>query len=539
MASKVIQNNESIVPFFGDRISFIRGLDPLGLQNSSDATFSQLLPGLNNVTGRIRYYSFYSWLFDVYSKEIGSTNPEDQKQFIRRAEFIIALASQYIDGDASSIPGSNYAKQEIIVKGNVQHNLQEGTFKEDGSTRETYWNYGTGAFGQYYLGSLRDIGIISERNNELGVFVRTNNREDNSVSGEELAEAFDKNISLLNKNLFLKCISTGSISESQLNELLPDFDLTIIPNDTDEQRLLIKMLLQKDFPLRIEETPKTLRNQTIKHLLDFIKSNEGDFSDRIFVYNCFNNKGKIQTIKDECLMGWYYYQFNEFWHFSNTSIFNGTLAYLEKISDPNWYPLSHLVKEVTNLVTAKLIEINLAADEETTVEEVLISLSKNTDIYDYLELTSKSMVSDKVTYALLLMFTLYIKNREQLVDLKIYAERNQMAKDGEGTGYFITQFESKKEVAIQKFVHEYLYLNIIYRHQYVAFRKIGNGTQSTQKFIIEDNYIRYLGNFEAAYTGPRVGRLISFLKDLDIISNENKLTSRGELLTTELCSSND
>ena len=52
MASKVILNNESIVPFFGDRISFIRGLDPLGLQNSSDATFSQLLPGLNNVTGK-------------------------------------------------------------------------------------------------------------------------------------------------------------------------------------------------------------------------------------------------------------------------------------------------------------------------------------------------------------------------------------------------------------------------------------------------------------------------------------------------------
>lgn len=539
MPSKVIQNNESIVPFFGDRISFIRGLDPLGLQNTSDATFSQLLPGLNNVTGRIRYYSFYSWIFDVYSKVIGSTNPEDQKQFIRRAEFIIALASQYIEGDASSIPGSNYAKQEIIFKGNVQHNLQEGTFNEDGSTEKTYWNYGTGAFGQYYLGSLRDIGIISERDNHIGVYVRTNKREDNSISGEELAEAFESNISPSIKSLFLKCISEGIISDNQLKDLLPEFDLTTIPKDSDEQSLLIKLLLQKDFPLRIEETPKTLRNQTIKHLLDFIKTNEGDFSDRIFVYNCFDNKGKVQSSEDECLMGWYYYQFNEFWHFSNTSIFNGTLAYLEKISDPNWYPLSHLVKEVTNLVTTKLIQINLAADEETTVEEVLINLSKNTNIYDYLELTTRSILSDKVTYAFLLMFSLYVENSEQLVDLKTYAESNQVAKDGEGTGYFITQFESKKGMAFQKFVYDYIYLNIIYRHQYVAFRKIGGGTQSTQKFIIEDHYIRYLGNFEAGYTGPRIGRLIAFLKDLDIISNENNLTSKGELLITELQGTND
>jgi hypothetical protein len=302
---------------------------------------------------------------------------------------------------------------------------------------------------------------------------------------------------------------------------------------------LIKLLLQKDSPLRIEETPKTLRNQTIKHLLDFIKINEGDFSDRIFIYNCFDKKGKVQTGEDECLMGWYFYQFNEFWHFANTSIFNGTLAYLEKISDPNWYPLSHLVKEVTNKVIEKFIELTIAKDNETTVDEVLITLSSNSNIYECLELTTKSILSDKVANAFLLMFALYIDNREQLVDLKTFAESNQVAKDGEGTGYFISQFDSKKSLAIQKFVYDYIYLNIIYRHQYVAFRKIGGGSQSTQKFIIEDNYIRYLGNFEAGYTGPRIGRLIAFLKDLDIISNENRLTSKGELLTAELQSTND
>ena len=51
-----VKNNQSIVPFFSERMNFFRGLDPLGIQNTSDSTFSILLPGLNNVTGRIRYY---------------------------------------------------------------------------------------------------------------------------------------------------------------------------------------------------------------------------------------------------------------------------------------------------------------------------------------------------------------------------------------------------------------------------------------------------------------------------------------------------
>ena len=99
MSQKVVKNNQSIVPFFSERMDFIRGLDPLGLQNTSDSTFSILLPGLNNVTGRIRYYSFYSWLLDQYSKNIGSTNPKDQRKFIRTAEYIIALSSHFYKGD--------------------------------------------------------------------------------------------------------------------------------------------------------------------------------------------------------------------------------------------------------------------------------------------------------------------------------------------------------------------------------------------------------------------------------------------------------
>ena len=82
--SNILRDSKSFAPFLSKKLSFVRGLDPLGLSNTSDATFSMLLPGLNNVTGRIRYYSFYCWLLSQYEQlEV----KKEQRFFIRKAEY--------------------------------------------------------------------------------------------------------------------------------------------------------------------------------------------------------------------------------------------------------------------------------------------------------------------------------------------------------------------------------------------------------------------------------------------------------------------
>ena len=46
------------------------GLDPLGMQNTSVGLYQKLLPGISNVTLRIRYYGFYAWLSSIYADRI-------------------------------------------------------------------------------------------------------------------------------------------------------------------------------------------------------------------------------------------------------------------------------------------------------------------------------------------------------------------------------------------------------------------------------------------------------------------------------------
>lgn len=528
MAEKVIRNNQSLVPFFGERLSFIRGLDPLGLQNTSDATFSMLLPGLNNVTRRIRYYSFYCWLLDEYSKQIGSTNPKEQQQFIRRAEYIIALASSYFETDVSSIPGSLYANKQITKDLNTVHSLLAGTFQENGSTTNTYWKYPLGAFGQYYFGSLSDIGLVSRRDNNVGIYVRSNSRGNEFVSGEALATSFDANIGIQAKVLFFDCIKKGEISEAQLMALLPNFNLTQVPSDTDEQKLLLRLLLQKDYPLRIEEEPNAHRNATIKYLLEYVKSYTDAFSDRAFIYQCYANKGMVNGDTQPTILGWYYYQFNEYWHYANTTIFNGTLAYLENTAGPNWQPLKPFLDEVTRQITEELKKLNFISSENDTLASLLSGFKP--DEQAYLNACANHQSIIRATNGFLLMFSQYLNQRNELIVLKEYAELNDLGKDGEGTNYFMNEFATKTVIPIEQYIFEYLYKHIIYRHQYVALRKMRGGTQSTQKFIIEDHHIRYLGNFEAGFTGPRIGNLISYLKDLGAIALDNILTESGEKL---------
>ena len=52
------------------------GLDPLGLQTGSVNIYQRLLPGISNVTLRMRYYGLYAWLADTYAKQVGDEHKE-------------------------------------------------------------------------------------------------------------------------------------------------------------------------------------------------------------------------------------------------------------------------------------------------------------------------------------------------------------------------------------------------------------------------------------------------------------------------------
>ncbi len=63
-----------------------RGLDHLGVQAPCINMYSQLLPGVTNVTNRARYFSFYPWLIWRLSRRSESMTVEEFRQAVRRAD---------------------------------------------------------------------------------------------------------------------------------------------------------------------------------------------------------------------------------------------------------------------------------------------------------------------------------------------------------------------------------------------------------------------------------------------------------------------
>lgn len=66
----------SKVPFMGESIKKNAGLNQLGMHSSGEQLFNKLLPGLNNVSSRIRYCSFYCWLFSRFHEGIEKVSNE-------------------------------------------------------------------------------------------------------------------------------------------------------------------------------------------------------------------------------------------------------------------------------------------------------------------------------------------------------------------------------------------------------------------------------------------------------------------------------
>src|SRR4051794_15123916 len=88
------------------------GLDPLGMQNSSINLYQRLLPGVSNVTLRVRYYGFYAWLAALYAKRSGNTDLKNWQKFVRRAEALYALAAQRRGGEGG-MAGILWAQSEL------------------------------------------------------------------------------------------------------------------------------------------------------------------------------------------------------------------------------------------------------------------------------------------------------------------------------------------------------------------------------------------------------------------------------------------
>jgi len=226
----------------------LRGRDPLGVQAINIHLYSVLIPGITNVTDRLRYYSFFPWVLKTYKNE---NIKLDFVPFLRRAEFLFSIITNYHHRDqvgwSGHMVGTMVMGQAFSeLSENKKITLSKYTGLEEGGQR--YFKNRLGGFGQYYLGVLVAMAILKRKEElEFSLYPR----------GSDLATAFQVGGS---KDQFLSCILNDKVTTKDLEILQNDFCACNLKRNSAEYKLLADYLKGQDDPY-VQEQQSTFRRR--------------------------------------------------------------------------------------------------------------------------------------------------------------------------------------------------------------------------------------------------------------------------------------
>ncbi|GAB2777997.1 hypothetical protein HNQ93_001716 [Hymenobacter luteus] len=524
MPTAVLTKGKALVPFLGDKLSFIRGLDLLGLQITSEATYTILLPGLTNVTNRIRYYGFNCWLLQEYALRVGEVDPESQQDFVRRAELLVAILVRHIDRSAINIPGSEFADKLIDQNTGAPYRLDEGADTRANGNAGTYWKARLGALGQYYAGSLRALGLIGTSAHHEKLLVRTS-RQVGRLTGEELANEFAHDIPADIQELFLSSVKRGRLNPNDIKTLAAYFDLSRLRRNGAEQVAYLSMLTGADYPALHTETPSYHRLTSLRLLLAHMQQHQPEYPWVSFLINNYDSQG--DGTDEPTRRGWYYYQLNEYWQFASSSVLEALLRRLEAV--PGGY--AYLPNFLTQFTQEVLEQMAPDLPSQPTLDDLLTTIhqtgSEEEDFVD--ECLAAQTDQDpplQAAAAFGLLGSIYQRNLPHLPQLREYAQPLGLLREGNFLAYaeLLTQY---RDWPLGQFIQHFIYHDVIVRHQYVAMRKMGGGHQSTLKFEIEGEWVRCLDTIQARFSTPRLNILLQMAIDLGLLNDDHILTARG------------
>jgi hypothetical protein len=244
----------------------IKGQDQLGSQAPCEMTYSQLLPGITNVTERARYFSFYTWVAWSFEHRLKSLGTDEYLEYYRRADCLFTLIAAYdaaelgrvrpaerMVGRLKLVPALNRLKEE----GSLQ--LSDYATQEDNGRR--YFQNAMGGLGQYYAGPLMELGLCMRSSS--GPWIQYS-----KVSGAHLAETLEKGLPSTD---FWKSVERDVITTDTLVKLQDFAPRRLKIGSPEHQRLLDIMLGKQDAHTSDFEASSAERRKSLGLILHLAK----------------------------------------------------------------------------------------------------------------------------------------------------------------------------------------------------------------------------------------------------------------------------
>ncbi|HEX8145047.1 MAG TPA: hypothetical protein VF553_20950 [Pyrinomonadaceae bacterium] len=192
----------------------IKGLDHLGVRAPCENLYAQLVPGITNVTDRARYFSFYPWLIWAVERHAGRLKALPFFQILRRADCLytlIAARHQARIEESKQLHGAMIGAITLfpaLLRLADGERLRLTRYATTEAEPERYFKNKLGGLGQYYLGTLREAGVLV---GDLRTGVKYTPER-----GLVLAQAFERGI---DRERFFEVLESDNVKIDVLDEL--------------------------------------------------------------------------------------------------------------------------------------------------------------------------------------------------------------------------------------------------------------------------------------------------------------------------------
>jgi hypothetical protein len=465
------------------------------MQASGVGFYQTLLPGISNVTLRVRYYGYYAWLSKMYAKRIGDTDPARWQKLVRRAEAFYSLVAE-AQGNETGIAGITWAGRALEESGRAGR-ISFADASDPGSETK-YLRQAWGAYGAAYGSQLYEIDIFAESNgHEIPV--------PSDIVGDRLADAFAASIGDTADRWF-DTLERGYVDTADLKSFgigLP----SRIPADSLERAIYVDLLFNK---ANLDKLGHEMRRKTLLLILAISKRHGRAPSVSelrwIFYSGVLPDGSRFEPDTGELrehLVKWRLYHANDLLHVAYEALLKFSLEVLG--THPAGVRFDALVKECVRRFNGTREDHSTgwsAFVDSVDVDDLTIDQDKCSSLLYYSDSTRVGgavMALDALELlAVLLRRTESLRDEVEaafgLLDSSVF---RSLASE-------IRFLDQLKDLPVQRVVEDLLKQRVMKRHMWVAMRKLRYQRDYTFLFDSDEGRLRLRDTDGPVLTNPRL-----------------------------------
>ncbi|MCI9882179.1 MULTISPECIES: hypothetical protein [Methylobacterium] len=477
-----------------------RGLDPLGLQNSGVQLYQTLVPGISNVTLRVRYYGLYCWASEAYAQEVRSTSVDEWRDWIRRLEALHALVAAHVGGQVG-VAGIEWAQRRLALDDFEDVDFTEGASLDRDC--DIYLRQSFGVFGQAYLSQLIELGLFEVPQHHL-IPVRT-------AAGLVVAKAFGASIGEQLGQALVDAIKIAKVTRTQLAQMKP-----ILPSEIQagNERDAYEAVL---FGTDVEATVSTQRRRdTLMLVLHSARETSKRPNSTIVRQRLFKADQPVPVSLEVQRLRWETYHAQDLWQSAAGALLSWSISIIEEFDDGRSLPEIHAEVAARlrdrSAETSKLIwrEYRGSVDlDDSAFNERMRRLLSNQELRE-----DRALVGIEQLAAL--------DERCRLrPDLESEIVRSfALGGGGRSIRSELQWIRKNENRSLDQVVPDMVAERIISRHTWVATQKLRRQRDYTFLFESREGRYAFRSQSDPVLTTPRLDPAIQFLVDIKLIGVE-------------------